>query len=264
MPSVVLYQYESCPFCNKVRAQLDYSRIPYTVVEVDPLFKAQIAWSAKATAPYAKVPVAVINGERVCDSVVIMDTLDALAARAPPALGLRSARRDDAAERQWRSFVDARVIHLLSPNLYRTFGEALESFDYLTQRNFPAYVSLPAKYVGAVVMTFVARKLKARHMTGDGDERAHLVRALNEFADGALAGGRAFAGGDAPNAADVSLFGILRAIRTLRTFEDVMRADSGCRLRPWYDRMQRAVGASALAHRIGEAPAGMAAPPASA
>ena len=43
-PSICLYQYAICPFCNKVKALLDYSGLPYDVVEVNPLTKAEIKW----------------------------------------------------------------------------------------------------------------------------------------------------------------------------------------------------------------------------
>ncbi|KAJ6352065.1 hypothetical protein OIU76_001309 [Salix suchowensis] len=49
---VVLYQYEACPFCNKVKAFLDYYNIPYKVVEVNPISKKEIKWS-----DYKKVPI---------------------------------------------------------------------------------------------------------------------------------------------------------------------------------------------------------------
>ena len=61
---VVLYQYATCPFCNKVRREwlrhvawwsrdaplqlkafLDYHKIPYKVVEVNPLTKKELKWS---------------------------------------------------------------------------------------------------------------------------------------------------------------------------------------------------------------------------
>jgi glutaredoxin len=35
-------QYNPCPFCNKVKAYLDYSKIPWRVVEVDPLRKTEM------------------------------------------------------------------------------------------------------------------------------------------------------------------------------------------------------------------------------
>lgn len=58
---VTLYQYQTCPFCCKVRAFLDYYGIPYDVVEVNPVLRQQTKWSPK----YRKVPIAVIrlNGE---------------------------------------------------------------------------------------------------------------------------------------------------------------------------------------------------------
>ncbi|XP_020245727.1 prostaglandin E synthase 2-like isoform X2 [Asparagus officinalis] len=60
---VVLYQYEACPFCNKVRAFLDYHDIPYKIVEVNPLSKKEIKWS-----DYQKVPILVVDGQQMIDS----------------------------------------------------------------------------------------------------------------------------------------------------------------------------------------------------
>uniref|UniRef100_A0A0D9W2Y7 Prostaglandin E synthase 2 n=1 Tax=Leersia perrieri TaxID=77586 RepID=A0A0D9W2Y7_9ORYZ len=60
---VVLYQYQACPFCNKVRAFLDYHDIPYKVVEVNPLSKKEIKWSE-----YKKVPILTVDGEQLVDS----------------------------------------------------------------------------------------------------------------------------------------------------------------------------------------------------
>ncbi|XP_022854262.1 prostaglandin E synthase 2-like isoform X2 [Olea europaea var. sylvestris] len=60
---VVLYQYEACPFCNKVKAVLDYYDIPYKVVEVNPISKKEIKWS-----DYKKVPILMVDGEQMVDS----------------------------------------------------------------------------------------------------------------------------------------------------------------------------------------------------
>eukprot|EP00897_Mesotaenium_endlicherianum_P005322 jgi/Mesen1/4818/ME000243S04000 len=60
---VVLYQYEACPFCNKVKAYLDYRSIPYRIVEVNPLGKKELKWSQ-----YKKVPVIVVDNEQLNDS----------------------------------------------------------------------------------------------------------------------------------------------------------------------------------------------------
>ncbi|KAJ6773515.1 MICROSOMAL PROSTAGLANDIN E SYNTHASE-2 [Salix purpurea] len=67
---VVLYQYEACPFCNKVKAFLDYYNIPYKVVEVNPISKKEIKWS-----DYKKVPILKVDGEQMVDSSDIVDKL---------------------------------------------------------------------------------------------------------------------------------------------------------------------------------------------
>lgn len=48
---LVLFQYQTCPFCCKVRAYLDANGFAYSVVEVDSLMKRNLKWS-----PYKKVP----------------------------------------------------------------------------------------------------------------------------------------------------------------------------------------------------------------
>ena len=51
LPQLTFYQYRTCPFCCKARAYLNYCDIPYTVVEVNPLFKREMKFSQ-----YKKVP----------------------------------------------------------------------------------------------------------------------------------------------------------------------------------------------------------------
>jgi len=49
---LTLYQYQSCPFCCKVRAYLDYHGFSYDVVEVNSVWRSEIRWSK-----YRKVPI---------------------------------------------------------------------------------------------------------------------------------------------------------------------------------------------------------------
>lgn len=53
-----LYQFQSCPYCCKVRAALDYFGFPYDVVEVNSVTKSQIKFSE-----YKKVPILVVDGK---------------------------------------------------------------------------------------------------------------------------------------------------------------------------------------------------------
>ena len=55
---LTLYQFQSCPFCCKVRAALDYYGFSYNVVEVNSVTKKQLKFSQ-----YKKVPVLVCEGE---------------------------------------------------------------------------------------------------------------------------------------------------------------------------------------------------------
>jgi len=53
-----VYQYSICPFCNRAKAFLKYSRTPFQAVEVNPLTKSQIRqWKPE----YSKVPIATID-----------------------------------------------------------------------------------------------------------------------------------------------------------------------------------------------------------
>ncbi|XVF73924.1 hypothetical protein PTKIN_Ptkin13bG0020100 [Pterospermum kingtungense] len=125
---VVLYQYEACPFCNKVRAFLDYNSIPYTIVEVNPISKKEIKWS-----DYKKVPILKVDGEHMADSSEIIDKLFH---RINPDCSV-----DDDEEKKWREWVDNHLVHVLSPNIYRSTSEAVESFDYITSHGKIKFLS---------------------------------------------------------------------------------------------------------------------------
>lgn len=48
---IVLFQFQTCPFCCKVRAYLDYMGISYSVVEVDAVLRQDIRWSSVKKVP---------------------------------------------------------------------------------------------------------------------------------------------------------------------------------------------------------------------
>eukprot|EP00268_Persea_americana_P010395 TRINITY_DN14229_c0_g2_i1.p1 TRINITY_DN14229_c0_g2~~TRINITY_DN14229_c0_g2_i1.p1 ORF type:complete len:332 (+),score=59.00 TRINITY_DN14229_c0_g2_i1:236-1231(+) len=224
--NVVLYQYEACPFCNKVKAFLDYHDIPYEVVEVNPLSKKEIKWS-----DYKKVPILTVEGEQLVDSSEIIEKLSRRVHPEEPVFA-------DDEEKKWRRWVDDHLVHVLSPNIYRSTSEALESFDYITSNgNFSFTEKLTVKYAGAAAMYFVSKKLKKKHNITD--ERAALYEAAETWVE-ALSG-RNFLGGSKPNLADLAVFGVLRPIRYLRAGRDMV---DNTRIGEWYARMETAVGES--------------------
>ncbi|KAL2512836.1 Glutathione S-transferase family protein [Abeliophyllum distichum] len=222
---VVLYQYEACPFCNKVKAFLDYYDIPYKVVEVNPISKKEIKWS-----DYKKVPILMVDGDQMVDS---SDIIDKLTNKIHPGVQL-----EDDEENKWRGWVDNHLVHILSPNIYRSASEALESFDYITSHgNFSFTERLTAKYAGAVAMYFVSKKLKKKYNITD--ERAALYEAAETWVDALK--GREFLGGAKPNLADLAVYGVLRPIRNLKSGRDMVEHT---RIGDWYTRMENAVGVS--------------------
>lgn len=228
---VLLYQYEACPFCNKVKAFLDYNKIPYKVVEVNPISKKEIKWS-----DYKKVPILVVDGQEMVDSSVIIDQLSRRL--HPEVLPGESTSNLDEEEKKWRGWVDHHLVHVLSPNIYRSPSEALESFDYITSHgNFTFFERMTGKYVGAAAMYFVSKKLKKKHNIID--ERATLYEAAETWVEALK--GREFLGGKDPNLADLAVFGVLRPIRYLQSGRDMVE---NTRIGEWYSRMEKIVGGS--------------------
>ena len=109
----MLYQYAICPFCNKVKAVLDFLDLPYEVVEVSPMSKSQL----KSWTEYRKVPVARVGGDEVQDSAVILThILDrAVAAGQQVPVGFAAEGTEE-----WVTWADAELAVLLFPNITRT------------------------------------------------------------------------------------------------------------------------------------------------
>jgi microsomal prostaglandin-E synthase 2 len=200
---IKLYQFEACPFCCKVKAYLDYKKLPYQVVEVNPLNKKEISFS-----DYKKVPILIINGEQINDSSNIIDKLEEIT-------GKISDSTEN--EKKWRSWLDNDFVHILAPNIYSTMQESLQSFDYITKvSKFSPLQKHFIKLSGATAMYFVAKKLKEKHNIKE--PRKLLYEKINYWLEN-LNG--KFMGGEKPNIADLTLFGYLRSIENLRTFYDL-------------------------------------------
>ncbi|XP_008416012.1 prostaglandin E synthase 2 [Poecilia reticulata] len=266
---MTLYQYKTCPFCSKVRAFLDFYGLPYDIVEVNPVMRKEIKWSA-----YRKVPILMVDGElQLNDSSVIISSLrtlminkekslsdvircypemksvndrgkevteysnkywlmlsEAQTAAVYPAKGMQKE------EMKWRQWADDWLVHLISPNVYRTTGEALASFDYIVREGkFGTVEGFFAKYVGAAAMFVISKRLKNRHNLQD-DVRQDLYKAVNDWV-AAIGKNRKFMGGDQPNLADLAVFGVLRVMEGLQAFDDMME---NTKVKPWYMRMESA------------------------
>jgi len=253
--TVRLYQFESCPFCRKVRSCLDYSKIPYEIVEVHPLSKAE----TKEIAPdYKKVPILRIDTAdgkqlQLRDSKTIVRALlgggsPGVGAGVPPpgatpSTGKMWPAAEDAGtvEEQWVRWTDLVLVQCIVLNVYRSMDESAETFRYLlTHPSFPWFAQRSAAFSGTVVMWAVAKSRKRKF--GVADERTALYEALDAFAAAVKAGGGPFMGGDKPGAVDFNVYGILRSAESCQTERDVLAQCPG--ILPWYGSMREAVGPS--------------------
>lgn len=251
--SIVLYQYEVCPFCCKVKAVLDYYKLPYRVVEVNPLTKAELKWSE-----YKKVPVVLLDGsEQVNNSSTIISRLAAeirasessKGGSSPGAtswfFGKKSASQGGAKAggvpeqevEDWRRWVDERLVKVITVNIYRSAREAFQTFDYITEHgNFGWVQREAARVVGATMMWSLSNRLKKKYKV-EGDVREALYGCASEWV--AAVGDRQFLGGDKPSLADLEAFGVMRSIVGTDTFMDLQH---NTQVGPWYERMMAVVG----------------------
>ncbi|XP_055742514.1 prostaglandin E synthase 2-like isoform X1 [Salvelinus fontinalis] len=265
---LTLYQYKTCPFCSKVRAFLDYHRLPYEIVEVNPVMRKEIRWST-----YRKMPILMVNDDvQLNDSSVIISALKTQLVskdktiseilRCYPEMKAVNEKGKEVTEFnnkywvmvnevegqtmypekdsrkeeiKWRKWADDWLVHLISPNVYRSTGEALASFDYIVREGkFGTYEGFFAKYVGAAAMFVISKRLKSRHNLQD-DVRQDLYKAVNEWV--AAIGKKLFMGGNQPNLADLAVYGILRVMEGLEAWNDMME---NTKVKSWYRRMEKA------------------------
>ncbi len=219
-----LYQYNVCPFCWKAKAILGYKKIPYEPVEVHPLNKKEIRFSKN----YKKVPIFVDEkGEQINDSTPIMRFIDQKFSDRPVFEKNDSAKK---IEEQWLSWGDKVLVRALPPLIYQNIKDSLTAFDYITSvEKFGWFQQQYIKYSGAIVMTIVAKK--SAKSQGITNPIQHLQKCLKDWEE--AVGDKKFLGGDKPNAADLSIFGILKSIEELPAFILIKKQ---AKVYNWYQR----------------------------
>lgn len=147
---------------------------------------------------------------------------------------LKKRESDLAEERHWRDWTDRVLVHSLSPNIYRTLPEALQAFNNFSQmgnweKHFSAVERMTAVYVGSTAMWLIGKKLKKKYALKD-DVRESLYDNCRLWMK-AIGKQRQFMGGDKPNLADLSVFGVLSSIEGCTAFNDLLENTS---IKPWY------------------------------
>ncbi|XP_011407993.2 PREDICTED: prostaglandin E synthase 2-like isoform X1 [Amphimedon queenslandica] len=264
-PSLVLYQYQTCPFCCKTRAFLNYYGLQYQIVEVNPLSRKEIKFSK-----YKKVPLLTAGDVQVNDSSLIASVLRSSMILGKPVsrvlnmypeiefydatnktpvkerankyflmYGERSTPplNELREEREWREWVDTHLVHTFSPNIYRTLRESWQAFQYISEvGNFNPLERAAARYFGTIMMYFIGKRIKKKYRLKE-DVRQSLYDECNKWT-AAIGKNRRYMGGDKPNLADLSVYGALTALEGLDTFDDMMKNTS---IKKWYGSMKQCV-----------------------
>ena len=225
---LTLYQFESCPFCWKVKALLHYARIPYTAVEVNPMNQKELAHLN-----LNKVPVLADSDKIVTESSVIMDYIDTHYAHLPAG---------DESVAVWRGWVDDTLVHFLPPIVHKDFATSWQTFgQVLKPSGYGVFKRLLVRFAGAIAMSRVAQK-KARER-GITDAPAALKAAVDRWVDEGLTG-RSFHGGEQPDLADLSLFGVFRSTDGLSAVQ--LACDHNPAFAAWYAQLKSMTASTAL------------------
>ncbi|RZF47109.1 hypothetical protein LSTR_LSTR005187 [Laodelphax striatellus] len=273
---ITLFQYPTCPFCCKVRAFLDYHGISYDVVEVNPVLRQQIKWSE-----YRKVPIVLIKVkdgyQQLNDSSMIisalgsyikdnsytdlmelvsyyptieyrddegnrkMDIMNKYFLMFKKDLGSEEKENEVLSERKWRKWADSVLVHTLSPNVYRTMDESLESFNWFSdvgewKRLFSWWEVSLVVYVGSFAMWVIGKRLQKKYNLKK-DVRQSLYDECNVWVRELSKKGTPFHGGDRPNLADLAVYGVLCSIEGCSAFKDLL---ANTKIGGWYSRMKKA------------------------
>ena len=226
---LILYQYEICPFCAKVKGILDFYRIPYSTVDVNPLTRSQLL---QADVRRKKVPYAIFgDGGGLGDSQVILQAMRERGC-VPP---LRVNRLE---WEKWETFCDKKLSVVLFPNITRSLAESWQTFSYISDTRGLSWIDkILNRTLGSVAMRLANSKLKAKY--GICDERESLLAVTQEWMDG-ISGD--FHGGSSPSEIDALIFGVMRAIEGLEAHTWLL-SQSPSNFNRWYASMSSIVGA---------------------
>jgi len=147
---------------------------------------------------------------------------------------LKKRETDLAEERHWRDWTDRVLVHSLSPNIYRTIPESLQAFNNFSDmgkwnEHFSTFERLTAIYLGSAAMWLIAKRLKKKYNLKD-DVRESLYDDCRMWMK-AIGKERQFMGGDKPNLADLSVYGVLSSIEGCTAFNDLLQNTT---IKPWY------------------------------
>ena len=226
--TVILYQFQLCPFCHKVRAALELKGVPYQKIEVSPGNKKELPELPEG-AP-RKVPILQVNDRIIWDSTDILKSLDELVEGSP----ILSIESDVDANKaiELEDWIDEHLIPALPTVLYATWKDAfLAAKLTATGSNYSFWKALQVRVFGSIIMKMIAKRILRRHNRSDGRV---WVKECVDYLEGELAQ-RQYLAGENISLADAAFHGALSCVQDFPLFNELMTRPI---IKEWFDRIQ--------------------------
>ncbi len=214
---ITLYQFQSCPFCSKVRSLLNHIEEPFEIVEVSPLGMKELDFT-----DHKKVPVLRDNDTVITESAKIIDYVNKHYAKFPA----------DDNTKKWTDWIDNTLVHYITPLVHSDFKTSRKNFNHIIKAGqYGRLKTRIMRFAGARVMPRVAKKLQTKYNIKD--PQAEYLNAIDHWSNNGL-DGKIFFGGDAPNFVDCSVFGVLNSCHELGPVKMAMQQNIA--FADWYNR----------------------------
>lgn len=213
---LTLYQFDSCPFCWKVKALLNYAGQDYETVEVTPFGMKELDFT-----DHKKVPVLRDGDKVVTESAAIVKYVNDTYVNLPS--------NTDA--EKWVEWLDSKLVHFLPPLIHPSVGKSYKNFAVIMKNSQSGWLKgLFVRAMGSLMMPKVAKKMKAKHNIEDAE--AEFLREIDHWVGSGLQG-KTYFGGDKPDFVDCSVFGVLRSSDELGVIDMAKQHNAG--FATWYD-----------------------------
>lgn len=213
---ITLYQFESCPFCSKVRALLHYIDQPFTIVEVSPFGMKELDFT-----DHKKVPVLKDDDKVITESAKIIEYLNENYAKFSV----------DSNAEEWTTWIDNTLVHYLPTLIHPSFSASYKNFGTIIKEGQFGWLKTKfIRFFGAIAMPKVAKKMKAKYNIVNANDE--YLAAIDHWSNNGLEN-KTFFGGNKPDFIDCSVFGVLNSCHNLGPVQIAMAHNQV--FKDWYN-----------------------------
>jgi len=211
---LIFYKFTTCPHSRKLQAVLDYFKLGYSPVEVNPMTKQEI----KAN-NYGGVPQLSLGDSKysplLVESTPIIDLIyPVLNHRAPTS----------AEEQYWVQWAQEHLIDSLIWNSHLTLSDSLSDYNYVESvDSFTPTQKFAIKWLGSPLKHFIVKYAVKKRLPPEvlSDPRKALEEQISLWSHSGLKS-QQFHGGDRPDRADLEIYGIVTSKRGQPVYNEII------------------------------------------